>query len=112
MLGLDDVDDHLDEGRRGEELAVVVGLLVGELHEEVFVDAAEHVARGRAEGFSVEDLQQSLEEVVVEAGVVLWQHAEEGVEVLLNGLHGVDEGLAPLGVAGQGDDVLEAGVLG
>ena len=34
VIGLDDVDNGLDEGGRGEELAVVMGLLDGELGEK------------------------------------------------------------------------------
>ena len=43
----DDVGDQRDQGDRGKELAVVVGLQVGELGQEVFVDAAEDVPGGR-----------------------------------------------------------------
>lgn len=45
VIGLDHVDDGLDDGGRGEELAVVVGVLLGELGEEVFVKAPEALRR-------------------------------------------------------------------
>ena len=44
VVRLDDVDDGLHERGRSEELAVVLGALHGELHQEIFVDAAEHIA--------------------------------------------------------------------
>ena len=46
VIWLDHVHDHLYERGRGEELAVVVGLLLRELHEEVLVDATEDIAGG------------------------------------------------------------------
>jgi len=39
----DDVGDQRDQRNRGEELAAVVGLLVGELGQEILVDAAEDI---------------------------------------------------------------------
>ena len=48
VVGLDDVDDGLDDRGWGEELAIVVRALFRELGEEVLVNAAEYVARGRA----------------------------------------------------------------
>src|SRR5262249_25860423 len=44
MIGLDDVDDDLDQRGGREELTIVVGLLDGKLGEEVFVDAAKDIA--------------------------------------------------------------------
>ena len=52
-------------GRR-EELAVVVRALLGELGEEVFVDAAEDVARRRAQLLAVEHAHQVFEHLVLE----------------------------------------------
>ena len=43
VVRLDDVDDGLHQRDGREELAAVMRLLVGELGEEVLVDAAEHV---------------------------------------------------------------------
>jgi len=43
VVGLDDVDDGLDQRGGRKELPVVVGLLDGDLGEEVFVDTAEDV---------------------------------------------------------------------
>jgi len=51
VLRLDYVDDGLDEGRRGEELAGILRALHTEPHEELFVDAAEDVASGGAQSF-------------------------------------------------------------
>jgi len=43
VVGLDDVDNGLDQRGGREELTVIVGLLDGKLGEEVFVDTAEDV---------------------------------------------------------------------
>jgi hypothetical protein len=59
--GLDHVHDHLDKGRRREEFAVVLGALDSELHQKILIDPAEYVAAGGLQGFSVEDLDVSLE---------------------------------------------------
>ena len=71
VVGLDDVDDGLDERRRREELAVILRPLHGELHQEVLVNAPEDIAGGGAENFAVEDAQQVFEQVVLELVVVL-----------------------------------------
>jgi hypothetical protein len=49
VIGLNHVDDGLDDCGRGEELTVVVGALLGELGEEIFVDASKHVTWGVAQ---------------------------------------------------------------
>ena len=71
VLGLDDVDDGLHDGRRRVELAVVVCALLGEFGEEVLVDAAEDVARRCAQHLGVERAHHAFEHVVVEVRVVL-----------------------------------------
>ena len=37
-LGLQDIDDHLDQGLGGEEHPVVLGNVLGEFVEEIFID--------------------------------------------------------------------------
>src|SRR5437867_1795990 len=69
VVRLDDVDEGLHERRRGEELAVVLRALHGELHQEVFVDAPEHVAAGGAERLAVEDAKQVFKKGALEFGV-------------------------------------------
>src|SRR6266849_5217010 len=51
VVRFDDVDNGLNDRGRREKLAVVVRPLFRELGEEVFIDAAEHVAGRRAKGF-------------------------------------------------------------
>ena len=55
VVGLDHVDEYLHKRGRGEELAIVLRALHRELHQEVFVDAPEHIAGGGAERRAVED---------------------------------------------------------
>ena len=93
VVRLDDVDDGLHERGRREELAVVVRLLDGELGQEVFVDAAEHVAGGVLDLLAVEEAHQVFEDLGLEDAVVLGQHALERLEVGLDGRHGVGDEL-------------------
>ena len=79
VVGLDDVDDGLDERGRGEELAVVVGFLDGELGEEILVDAAEDVAGGVLDLLAVEQAHEVFEDLGLEDAVVLGQHARGAV---------------------------------
>src|ERR1017187_5275606 len=80
VVGLDDVDNGLDQGRRSEKLAVILRALHGELHEEVFVDAAEHVARGAAQSFAIEDAKQVFEDIRFEVAIVLGELAGKGLD--------------------------------
>ena len=71
FLRLDDVHDHLHQGFRREEDAVVGGDVLGELVQEVFVDAADHVAAHGVDLIVVEDAQQLGQKAVGEVGVGL-----------------------------------------
>ena len=107
-VGVEHVGDERDQRHGGEELAAVVGLLVGELREEVLVDAAEDVAVGVPELVGVQLPQQVAEDVVVQRLVLaLGQDAAQAVVVLLDGLHGRDDGGRPIRAVGQGDEVIE-----
>ena len=88
VVGLDHVDDSLDDRGRGEKLAVVMRALHRELGEEVFVDAAEHVAGGRAQRFGVECPHHLFQDIVLEALVILRQLSRERWEVNFHGFHG------------------------
>ena len=88
MIGLDHVDDGLDDGGRREELAVVVCALLRELCKEVFVDAPEHVARGRAQRLGIEGPHHLFEDIVLELRVVLRQLPGKRWEMLFHGFHG------------------------
>ena len=90
MVGLDDVDDGLHERGRREELAVVVRALHGELHQEVFVDAPEHVAGGGAHGLRCRKSASGLRAAVFEDIVVLGQLSGQRLEIALDGVHRLD----------------------
>ena len=68
---LDDLDDQLDDGGGGEELAALLPLAHGELAEEVFVDLAEGVAFD-VHGDGVEGLEQFDEQVRSRGGCRSW----------------------------------------
>ena len=98
VIRLDHVHDGLDDRGRRKELAVVVRALLGELGQEVFVDAAEHVARGRAQRFGIEGPHHLFQDIVLETLVVLRQLAGERREVALHGFHGGGHGRAEIAV--------------
>ena len=79
---------------RGEELAVVLRALHGELHQEILVDAPENVPAGGAQGLAVEIAEDGFEQVVVEAVVVLRKLVEQRRELALDGVHGIHQGRA------------------
>ena len=93
-LRLQNVHDHFDQGFGREEHPVVRGDVLGKLIEEVFVDAADHVAAHVVHGAVVEDAQQLTQQLVREDGVVLGQHAGELFALLLHQGHGVVDHLA------------------
>jgi hypothetical protein len=84
VVGLDDVDDGLNDGGRRKELAVVVRALLGELREEVFVDATEDIARCMAQGFRVEGAHHAFEKVVLEAFVIFGKLTGKRLEAVLD----------------------------
>ena len=109
--GLDHVGDQGDQGNRGEELTAVVGLLVGELGQEVFVDAAEDITGNPLELLGVEGAQQLPEHSVVELLILaLGQHAAQILVVGLDGLHGVYDRLGPVGAVRQCHQSVELGL--
>jgi len=106
------VDDGLDEGGRGEELAVILRALHGELHEEILVDAAEDVASGGAQSFAIEDAHQVFEDGGLEPAVVLGELPGQGFELALDGVHGGDQSGAEVPAFGQAHEFVVAGFLG
>ena len=108
MVRLDDVDDGLHDRGRREELAVVVRALLGELGEEVFVDAAEHVARGAAQRLGVEHAHHFFKDAAFEAPVVLRQLAGERRKCRLDRLHRGGERRAEVAVLRRLEDHVEA----
>ena len=91
VVGLDDVHQGLHQRRRREEFAVVLGTLHGELHQEVFVDTAKHVASGVAQGFRVKAAQQVFEQFFLETVVVFGQCVGQRRKIGLYGVHGIDQ---------------------
>ena len=76
-LRFQDIDDHLDQGFGGEEHPIVLGDILGKFVEEIFIDAADHVAAHLVQGAVVEDAQQLGQQLVGENGVVLGQDARQ-----------------------------------
>ena len=91
MIGLDDVDDGLHDGRGREELTVIVRLLHRELGEKVFVDTAEHIAGRLLDQLTIEHAHEVFEHLGLEDAVVLGQYAEQGLELGLNSGHGLGD---------------------
>lgn len=107
----DDIGDQRDQRNRGEELAAVVGFLIGELGQEVFVDAAEHIAGDALELLGIESAQQLAKHRIVEFLIfALGQHAAQVLVVGLDGLHGVNDRLGAVGAVGQGHQSVELGL--
>ena len=96
-----DVLKHLHQRGRREELAVVLRALHRELHQEVFVDAPEHIAGGGAERRAVEDAQQISEKVAGELVVVLGELSLQRLEVALDRVHRLDDGRAEVCACGE-----------
>jgi hypothetical protein len=108
VIRLDDVDDHAHQRRRREELAAFLRAAHGELVEEVFVDAAEHVAGGGLDGGAVEDLDQLGQQVGLEGRVAARQRALEHFVFGLDHVHGAVDHLAHVGPLRQAGDAVEA----
>ncbi len=88
VAGFDDVDQRLHQRRWREKFAVVLCALHGELHQEIFVNAAKHITRGVAQGIAVKAAQQVFEQLVVKAVVVFGQAALQRRKVGLDRVHG------------------------
>jgi hypothetical protein len=108
VVWLDDVDDHAHQRRRREELAAFLCAAHGELVEEVFVDAAEHVAGGGLDGGAVEDLDQLGQQVGLEGRVAARQRALEHFVLGLDHVHGAVDHLAHVRALRQAGDAVEA----
>ena len=109
MIRLDDIDDHAHQGRRRKEFAAFLRAAHGELVEEVFVDAAEHIAGGSLDGGAVEDFHQIGQEVGFEGGIAPRQRAFQYRVFVFHNVHrGVDGG-ADIAALRPGGNVIEAG---
>ena len=88
-LRFQDIDDHLDQGFGGEEHPIVLGDILGKFVEEIFIDAADHVAAHLVQGAVVENAQQLRQKLVRENGVILGQNARQLLRLGLHQFHGV-----------------------
>ena len=111
VVRLDDVDEDLHERGRGEELAVVLRALHGELHQEVFVDAPEDVATGGAKRLAVEDAEQIFEKSVLEFRIIFGKLIEQRLEVALDSVHRLHERRAEVRALGQRQQGVVTGFL-
>jgi len=114
-VGLQHLDQQLDHAALRVEFAAFLALGAGELREEVFVDAAEHVlgaARLVADLDVADHVDEPAEARLVErgAGVVLGQHALDRGVVALDAGHGIVHELSDGGLAGLGFQVRPAGL--
>ena len=103
----------MTDAARRVELAAFLALGAGELRQEIFVDAAEHIlgaARLVADPDVADEVDEASEPCLVErgAGVVLGQHALERRVVTFNAGHGIVDELADRGLPGLRFDVRPA----
>lgn len=92
----------------GEELAAIMGALIGKLGEEIFVDPAEHVTPGALQRRVVEDAQHIAKHVVFKALIFgLGQHALKRRIICLHRLHGRNDNRRAIGAAGQAGEMIE-----
>ncbi len=112
VIGLDHIDDGLDQRGRCEELAVVMGLLDRELGQEVFIDAPEHVPGGLLDPFAVEQAHEIFQDHGFKDAVVLGQDALEGLEIGLDGVHGLGDQPGKITAGGFFHDGVVTGLLG
>ena len=104
-VGLQHLDQELDDAARGVELASLLALGAGELGQEVLVDPADHVLRAGvlvAHLDVADHVDELAEPLLVEGrtGVVLGQHVLERRVVALDRGHGVVDELADGGLPG------------
>lgn len=105
FVGREHLDEHAHHAARRVELPAVLALGRGELGEEVFVDAAEDVARAVglvAETDGADQVDELAEARFVERGpaIVLWQNTLERGVVALDRDHRVIDELADRGLRG------------
>ena len=91
VIGFDGVDEGLHQRGRGEEFAAVLRALHRELHQEILVNAAEHIAAGAAQRLAVEGAQQVFQQIALELVVILRQLTPQRLELLLDGVHRLDQ---------------------
>ena len=73
VIRLDDVNNHAHQRRWCEEFPALLRAAHGELVEEVFVNAPEHIAGGGLDGGAVENLDQFGQQIRLEGGIATRQ---------------------------------------
>ena len=113
-VGLQNVDNHLDQRLRRKKHPVVLCNVFGKFVEEVFIDAPDHVAAHLVQGAVVENAQQLRQKLVGENGVILGQDARQLFRLGLHQLHGVVDYLAQAvhGVAALVDQLCRGDIGG
>ena len=102
VIRVDHMGNQGDNGNGSEELAAVMGLLIGELGQEIFIDAAEDIAGNLLQLLRVEGPKQLAEDIVVQLLVFgLGQDAAQVLVILLDGLHRLDQRLGSVGTVRQ-----------
>src|SRR5215203_6455248 len=115
--GLEHRHQELDDALRCVELAAALAFRCRELAEEVLVDTAEDVLRaagGVAEADLGDEVHELAETGLVQGGaaVVFGEDALERGVLLLDGVHGLVDGIADRRVPGQRLDAVRAGPAG
>ena len=89
LFGLQNVDDHLDQGFRRKEYPIILGNVLGKLVKEVLINAADHVPAHIVQGAVVEDSQQLRQQFIGKHGVILGKNSGKLFALLLYQFHGV-----------------------
>ncbi len=108
---LQHVGDERNQGNRCEEFAVVVGLQVRELGQEILVNPAEHVSAGVPKLLRIQGPDQRSQHVVVQLPIFLLGQGSGQIFVIrLDGFHGRNHGAGHVGVPGFLNQIIELGL--
>ena len=108
----DHIDDRLNKRHGREELTAFLSPRHGELVQEVFVDAAEDVARGLLQSLAVKDAKQLPQQCGLEPLVLLRQRTFEAFVFGLDRLHGIGQSLPDVFALRQTNQPVEPGIAG
>lgn len=111
MIRLNDIDDGLHQRGRGEEFAVVLRALHGELHQEIFIDSAKEIAAGGAYGLGIEGAENFFQQGIGELGIFLGQLTAERFELFLDGVHRLNQCSTKTYASGHFKQVIVPGVF-
>ena len=108
MLWVEHMGDQRYQREGGEELAAVVSLLIGELGEEVLVDATEDVARDLLQLIRVERAQELSQDGVIQLLILgLGQSAAQVLVICFNRLHRLNDRLCSVRVIRERHEIVE-----